>query len=302
VREDARVCVQVLRPFVQDQVRLDHIMHRIDDFRIMWDACRRPSHPAGPGRGRKTSSNAIAERKRAFEQVRPYHEARANLAFSGGDSAHSGIAPDASSVQQQQQQQQQQHLLQQKQHEQQQQQHEQQQQQQQQEQQPQQQQQQSSIFKVAGSEGMHVRALDHMAMMHDSLERARQRQRFSDLSDGSNTMPPPPPFSAGLPWHSSSPCPTPQHSSPMHGGGTAAGRAHLPPHHAQSHPGVLPFAGSHVRTQSFGGQLGMHDVLHPPFAAGGIPMGAGLLLGLKEDRGSGYDASRLKPPHAICFT
>jgi len=79
--DDNRVCQQMLKPFVSDMSQMRHIIRRIEDFRIMWDACRRPSHPAGPGRGRKTSSNVIAERKRAFEQVRPLHEARASLAF-----------------------------------------------------------------------------------------------------------------------------------------------------------------------------------------------------------------------------
>lgn len=66
---------------------MKHIIRRVEDFRSTWDACRRPSHPAGPGRGRKTSSNVIAERKRAFEQVRPLHEARASLAFSTVEAA-----------------------------------------------------------------------------------------------------------------------------------------------------------------------------------------------------------------------
>jgi len=329
VQEDAKVCIEILRPFVSDLARLGHVMRRIDDFRIMWDACRRPSHPAGPGRGRKTSSNAIAERKRAFEQVRPLHEARASLAFSG---ANAGMSPGASPVKQQQQPQQQQQQQQQNQ-----QQHMQQQQQQQQWQQAQQQlgvqpqqklqqqqqqqdeaegqqqqkqkqkqeeeEQQGALYKAAaGSEVMHGRALDQMVLMHDSLERARQRQRFSDLPDRTTTLPPPA-LAPGLAWHCSSTSKaTPKHSSAMPVGSNAAGRSHVPPHHAQSHPGMIPFAGSHVRTQSFGGQLGMHEVLHPPFVAGGIPMGAGLLLGLKEDRGSAYDTSRLKPPHAICFT
>jgi len=89
----------MLKPYVSDQSRMCHIIRRVDDFRIMWDACRRPSHPAGPGRGRKTSSNVIAERKRAFEQVRPLHEARANFAFHGGSAdmaSQNGVGLDSS--------------------------------------------------------------------------------------------------------------------------------------------------------------------------------------------------------------
>eukprot|EP00285_Hemiselmis_virescens_P008812 CAMPEP_0173391778 /NCGR_PEP_ID=MMETSP1356-20130122/18577_1 /TAXON_ID=77927 ORGANISM="Hemiselmis virescens, Strain PCC157" /NCGR_SAMPLE_ID=MMETSP1356 /ASSEMBLY_ACC=CAM_ASM_000847 /LENGTH=427 /DNA_ID=CAMNT_0014349467 /DNA_START=15 /DNA_END=1299 /DNA_ORIENTATION=- len=67
--EDRRICETILRTLGVNQERLERIKRRIHDFKVNWDAVRRPSRPAGPGRPR---GHKRAPGETAAELAPPY--------------------------------------------------------------------------------------------------------------------------------------------------------------------------------------------------------------------------------------
>ena len=52
VAQDARICEAIMSSIGVSKERIERIKKRVNDFRVEWDAVRRPSRPAGPGRPR----------------------------------------------------------------------------------------------------------------------------------------------------------------------------------------------------------------------------------------------------------